>query len=118
MATIYPFLAFQLPSVGYVRRWLAVDADDTAKKGGNHNFSRGKDDDDVVVEDNFRNGLQYPSGYGVDDDSDGTIGDPAAAPEAVALDLALPEAGLDPKKPFYIVLHGLNGGSAEVLYDV
>lgn len=34
--------------------------------------------------------------------------------EAVALDIALPEKGLDPAKPFYLVLHGLNGGSAEV----
>ncbi|CAN0448962.1 unnamed protein product, partial [Scytosiphon promiscuus] len=33
--------------------------------------------------------------------------------EAVALDIALPEKGLDPAKPFYLVLHGLTGGSAE-----
>lgn len=108
MSTIYPFLAFHLPSVGYIRRWLTVDADDTLKKGGNHIFSRGKG----VVADNFQNGFSYPDGG--DDDSDGNIGGAVAAPEAIALDVALPEAGLDPKKPFYIVLHGLNGGSAEV----
>ena len=33
--------------------------------------------------------------------------------EVLALDVALPDGGHDPAKPLFVVLHGLNGGSAE-----
>lgn len=33
--------------------------------------------------------------------------------ERVALDIALPERGLDPSRPLALITHGLNGGSAE-----
>jgi hypothetical protein len=33
--------------------------------------------------------------------------------EFVALDIAFPESGHDPDQPLYLILHGLNGGSAE-----
>ena len=33
--------------------------------------------------------------------------------EVIALDILFPETGHDPTKPIYMVLHGINGGSAE-----
>ena len=33
--------------------------------------------------------------------------------EVLALDMAFPTMGHDPKQPLYMVLHGLNGGSQE-----
>mmetsp|Transcript_17008 Transcript_17008/g.38835 ORF Transcript_17008/g.38835 Transcript_17008/m.38835 type:complete len:538 (-) Transcript_17008:47-1660(-) len=33
--------------------------------------------------------------------------------EAVALDIVFPESGYQPDKPFFLVMHGLNGGSTE-----
>lgn len=100
MATIYPFLSFRLPLVEYTRRWLTVDGDDTQKRGGNHDFSGDK----AVMPDKFDSSM-----HGTRNGEEMGVGK-----EAVALDVALPRAGLDPAKPFYIVLHGLNGGSAEV----
>lgn len=47
-------------------------------------------------------------------DADGFSPTQHAIWEAVALDIALPSDGLDKTKPFYLVLHGLSGGSDRV----
>lgn len=141
MATIYPFLAFKLPKVHYVRRWLSVSGVHTRgagilRKDGN-SVDEGDDSSypahNIDKERTGHNGNVNgkPNGDGNGNGSrEGTI-DGRAKPgagggsggehicyesveEAVALDLALPEAGTDQAKPFYLVLHGLNGGSAEV----
>lgn len=125
LATLYPFLAFglldfTLPVVRYTRRWLAVDADHTKKTGGNTGKAGDK-----------KRGVDGGSSLSSSDSLDGftdcggiiAAGGGASSAEghedvddkeAVALDIALPEKGLDPAKPFYVVLHGLTGGSAEV----
>lgn len=110
MATMYPFLAFHIPVVEYTRRWLTVPADDTKKTGGNHDFSGDKD----VVDDTFDGSTLSGDKDDLPPDAEGKDDVFGVSHEAVALDVALPKAGLDPAKPFYIVLHGLNGGSAEV----
>ena len=111
MATIYPFLAFRVPTVEYTRRWLTVPSDDTKKTGGNHDFSG----DDDVLDDTFDGPTHSDDHDDVPPDANGEDGAFGVSHEAVALDIALPKGGLDPAKPFYIVLHGLNGGSSEVL---
>lgn len=112
MATIYPFLAFFVPKVEYTRRWLIVPSDDTKKTGGNHDFSGDQD----VLEDTFDGGPTHGGEHeDVSPEAEGEDGAFGVSHEAVALDVALPKTGLDPAKPFYIVLHGLNGGSSEVL---
>lgn len=103
----------------YTRRWLAVDADDTRKTGGvsgpeadgtginidgSHESSDSLDGFTDCVVSSIANG--GGGGERVDVDADDK--------EAVALDIALPEKGLNPAKPFYLVLHGLTGGSGEV----
>eukprot|EP00903_Cladosiphon_okamuranus_P014215 g13207.t1 len=130
LATLYPFLAFRLPHVSYARRWLTVDADDTRKNGGG-----GGGGGSSRLETSERNGRNGRNGGGSHESSDsldgvtdcgasstadcggGEEGERGKADaddkEAVALDIALPEKGLDPAKPFYLVLHGLTGGSAE-----
>lgn len=107
---MYPFLAFRVPAVEYTRRWLTVPADDTKKTGGNHDFSGDKD----VVDDTFDGSTLIGDEDPLPPGSNGGRGVFGVSHEAVALDVALPKTGLDPTKPFYIVLHGLNGGSAEV----
>ena len=128
LATLYPFLAFRLPQVSYARRWLTVDADDTRRKGGG---GGGADSSRLETHNSGgRNGggshessdsLDGFTDCGVSSTSDGGGGEENERPgadaderEAVALDIALPQKGLDPAKPFYLVLHGLTGGSAEV----
>lgn len=136
LATLYPFLAFRslafhVPVVKYARRWLSVDADDTRKNstkaqkvgGGNgSNGGIGVNHDSSDSLDGFTSCGGTPSaagalpaaanGHGTGGDGKGL--DDSDDKEAVALDIALPDAGLDPNKPFYLVLHGLTGGSAEV----
>lgn len=110
MATIYPFLAFSLPSIEYVRRWLTVDADNTKQKRASRGLSGDKD-----VSDETFDGSPYAKINGdAADDENGDTGGSCDDKEAVAMDVALPDTGLDPSKPFYIVLHGLNGGSTDV----
>lgn len=119
MATLYPFLAFRLPRVEYVRRWLSVNTKHTRGAGipEDNNFSNS----DTVSENRHvaSNGIdrkvcgntQAESGSAKRKTTDSACSN---IEEAVALDLALPESGIDPAKMFYLVLHGLNGGSAEV----
>ncbi|CAM9385673.1 unnamed protein product [Pylaiella littoralis] len=140
MATLYPFLAFRLPVVRYARRWLSVDADSTYKNGGNtrkggggngngHGKDNGKDNgsnrqgnssDSSSLDGSTDCGGSSSAAVDASAASDGSgrgegggAGMDADDREAVALDIALPEKGLDPAKPFYIVLHGLTGGSSE-----
>lgn len=132
MLTLYPFLAFglldfTLPVVNYTRRWLTVDADDTRKTGGNAT-GKSKSRDGGGSNSYLSSSSDSLDGF---TDCGGTTANAGGAPsaegsghndgdmsaddtEAVALDIALPEKGLDPAKPFYLVLHGLTGGSAEV----
>ena len=126
LATLYPFLAFRLPRVRYARRWLTVDAGDSRKRQHTGGGSRAE-----ATDDNGRNGggshessdsLDGFTDCGVSstaeggEEGEGVEGADVKADdrEAVALDIALPEEGLDSAKPFYLVLHGLTGGSAEV----
>lgn len=126
LATLYPFLAFRLPRVRYARRWLTVDAGDSRKRQHTGGGSRAE-----ATDDSGRNGggshessdsLDGFTDCGVSstaeggEEGEGVEGADVKADdrEAVALDIALPEKGLDPAKPFYLVLHGLTGGSAEV----
>ncbi|CAM9152607.1 unnamed protein product [Ectocarpus sp. 12 AP-2014] len=135
LATLYPFLAFRsiafhVPVVKYARRWLSVDADDTrltgtkAQKvgcGDGSNGGIGANHDSSDSLDGFTTCGGTPSATGAVPsaaDGHGTGGDGKGLDagddkEAVALDIALPDTGLDPSKPFYLVLHGLTGGSAE-----
>lgn len=124
LATLYPFLAFRLPHVSYARRWLTVDADDTRKKGGgggprlhthtsNGSIGGGSHESSDSL-DGFTDCGLSSTADGGDGEEDERVGTDADDKEAVALDIALPEKGLDPAKPFYLVLHGLTGGSAEV----
>lgn len=120
LATLYPFLAFRLPVVRYVRRWLAVDADDTRKTGGNPGFvgTDGNGRKSHGNHDSF-NSLDgftdcWASSTADSGETDESVSSDADDREAVALDIALPETGLDPANPFYLVLHGLTGGSGEV----
>lgn len=113
MATIFPFLAFRHPKVDYIRRWLVVD---TKHKPTMCHVNDGPDVDDV---DNIDEGwncvseIKYDADQGATGIADNVQGSKGEQ-EAIALDLALPDGGLDPTKPFYLILHGLNGGSAEV----
>lgn len=85
MATLLPLFTFSPPKVSYSRRWLKVKSSDRR---------------DIKVRSYGASSLG-PAPYGEED-------------EAIALDIALPKSGLCPGKPFYLVLHGLSGGSNEV----
>ena len=103
--TLLPYLAFHLPTPTFIRRWLSVDADEPPRRKVRHesvHILNGAADFDDRKNGNIGD-RKIPCGDKVDCHS-----------EAIALDLALPEAGLDSSKPFYVMLHGLNGGSAEV----
>jgi predicted alpha/beta-fold hydrolase len=88
LLTLYPFLAFRinLPDNYYVRRWVAVPRADGP--------SAGFYGDQQLVE---------PEKEKTEEEEE----------EFVAIDIALPEGGLKPGKQFYVVLHGLSGGSRE-----
>lgn len=132
MATIYPFIAFKLPRVEYDRRWLSVN---TKHLRGAEipKVNPFRDSDTVsknrrvasnVVDVKLRedtNGNANRAQEIIQPENGSAKGKAAddcrsSVEEAVALDLALPESGMDPAKPFYLVLHGLNGGSSEVSY--
>lgn len=85
MATLLPLFTFLPPKVSYSRRWLKVKSTDRR---------------DIKVR-SYGVSSFGPAPYGEED-------------EAIALDIALPKSGLSPGKPFYLVLHGLSGGSNEV----
>ncbi|KAG5191434.1 Alpha/Beta hydrolase protein, partial [Tribonema minus] len=87
LLTLLPYVLFGHASVRYERRWLMVPE----AFGPN---SRATHLQDAIAHDNDN-------------------GTDASRQLALALDIAVPEAGHDPAKPFYIVLHGLNGSSAE-----
>ncbi|CAM9955468.1 unnamed protein product, partial [Choristocarpus tenellus] len=97
MATMYPFVAFRHEDVNYTRRWLAVNA---GYPGCFH----------ANIHESANGGQAEQTGAGGQDldQKDGM-----EAKEAVALDYSLPNGGLDVSRPFYLVLHGLNGGSKE-----
>lgn len=119
LATLYPFLAFRLPRVRYSRRWLTVDADDTRKKADGARLETDGNGRNGGGSHESSNSLDGFTDCGVPSIADGgeadeRVNEDADDKEAVALDIALPEKGLDPAKPFYLVLHGLTGGSGEV----
>lgn len=102
VATIFPYIAFHRSKLKFVRRWLSVEADGPPKINVKKTYYRATEDGGgkAHLRENGGNGecdgekVDYPN-------------------EAVALDLVLPEEGLDSSKPFYVILHGLNGGSGE-----
>lgn len=132
MATIFPFLAFKLPQVEYARRWVAVNTKHTRGAGTpDHNptfkpldpVSNGADTssgENETVRKDGQDALNGNKSTAHDESSSDAAARSSGESmfdnleEAVALDLALPETGMDSSKPFYLVLHGLNGGSAEV----
>lgn len=109
MATVYPFLFFRRPKVKYLRRWLVVSTKHTPSLGPTTGQREGVGERDVV-ERNVDQGSDSPKERVSAGGDAGLKGEE----EAIALDLALPDEGLDRTKPFYVVLHGLNGGSDEV----
>lgn len=102
VATIFPYLAFHRPKLKFIRRWLSVEADGPPKVNVKKMCHRATDNGGINAH------LRENGGH---DERDGEKVD--YSKEAVALDLVLPEEGLDSSKPFYVILHGLNGGSGE-----
>lgn len=94
-ATFLPFFMNPYPAITYTRRWLEVHP---AGRYGSTNHHAGETGDLGFRGKDARGGDALPRHVN----------------EAVALDYVLPPSGLDPDKPFYLLLHGLSGGSDEV----
>eukprot|EP00953_Heterococcus_sp_UTEX-ZZ885_P004886 3114-Heterococcus_DN1.PRE.6 len=125
----YPYFAFMHADANYQRRWLPVPEADGANAGFVPSRLRGGVAAEPVtaaavtdnsgtstpttVTDTDDEQLQQQVLPGDERDAPESPKAPAAPTEAVALDFAVPEEGHDPTKPLYIVLHGLNGGSAQ-----
>lgn len=126
---MFPYLAFRLPEVKFLRRWLVVETKHTPTFGPvSETQKEGSFEEDwtgVGTEADRWGNRDGSLGRGRSSDAYPRPSCPGLAPsegqaleqEAIALDLALPEDGMDPMKPFYLVLHGLNGGSSEVRDD-
>mmetsp|Transcript_46280 Transcript_46280/g.104526 ORF Transcript_46280/g.104526 Transcript_46280/m.104526 type:complete len:577 (+) Transcript_46280:254-1984(+) len=96
LRTLLPYLLFRPPAVPYKRRWLRVPIADAPGIGIGGGGGGGG-----------ANGEQSPLC-----EANGKT-EPAARFEAVALDVAEPPGGHDPKHPVLLVLAGLTGGSNE-----
>lgn len=110
-ATILTFLLTPVADITYTRRWLVV------KSASRHDPNNGKDASGEI--DCTKGATDAPTESTASTGSTApTVSPPHAGEpnEAVALDVVLPTSGLDPAKPFYLVLHGLSGGSDEVSY--
>lgn len=116
-ATILTFLLTPVADITYTRRWLVV------KSASRHNRNNVKDASEKI---DWTKGATdadtaptSPTAFAASTGfTASTVSPPRAGEsnEAVGLDVVLPTSGLEPAKPFYLVLHGLSGGSDEVSY--
>ncbi|CAM9157366.1 unnamed protein product [Chrysoparadoxa australica] len=92
--TLFPFLFYQHKPIDYTRRWLKVPAN----FGPSPTFRR-----------------KEPPGSAPSSLKQRDTSQSQPVDEHVALDFCFPPKGatLNTSKPFYLVLHGLNGGSSE-----